>query len=232
VLELAIMVPVIVWFVRMGRLRGQGALLWGFVGAVSFYGPIFIFSRLVAPALFGTLTFDSPVSLLFGVSAGGYVLGIISCLLARRSLMRTQPKSIEFIIGALRDKNPKVRRMAAEALHHSNDARVVEPLLSALQDDDHEVRINAATALSRLKDDRTTEPFILALKDNNPDVRRIASDALGCLCDARAVAPLIPLLGEYDPNIRDAAKDALKNITGQDFGYDRAQWEVGTEGQP
>lgn len=139
--------------------------------------------------------------------------------------MQTKPPSAEPVMAALKDKDPEVRRVAAQELSRSSDAGAFEPLLTALKDDNYEVRIDAAKALFSLNDSRSVEPFIDALKDKNADMRRIASEGLATLHDKRAVGPLISLLEEdYDPNIRAAVSKALKNITNQDFGKEAAKW--------
>ncbi len=170
-IELVILIGVVIWFARMGTLKRGSGLLWGFIGAISYCGPIFVFGSLVAPAIFGTAAMDSLV-LYFGL----ILLGMSCCLIARRILMNMQPKSIESIISALKNKNPRVRRVAAEALCHSNDTRAVEPLIFALQDQDYEVRANAAKALYFMKDAKAVEPLIAAL-GMELDVSKAASDA-------------------------------------------------------
>jgi hypothetical protein len=222
-LEIGVMVSVAIWFVRMARLKRKSVLYWAFVGALSFFAPLFLFVHVIAPEIFESTMLDAGL-LLFGVPLFGFALGLASCFLAYRRLLQAQGKTIEHVVSTLKDKNPDVRRRAAQVLYHTNDPGRIEPLIAALQDDDHEVRVLAANALHSLKDPRTVEPLIQALKDVNGDVRRIVSDTLGLLRDVRGVKPLIPILDDPDPNIHDAAKRALKRITGQDFGGDRTKW--------
>lgn len=61
------------------------------------------------------------------------------------------PRAVDPLIAALRDRNSEVRAEAAEALGKIGDRKAVEPLTALLQDPSHEVRRGAETALSRLR---------------------------------------------------------------------------------
>lgn len=103
-------------------------------------------------------------------------------------------------------KDPAVRKAAAEVLGEIKDARAVEPLISALRDTHKNMRQAAAEALGKLGDIRAVEPLIGEL---GRDVRQVAAKALGLLGDARAVEPLIVALKDRDNNMRQTAAVAL-----------------------
>jgi HEAT repeat protein len=112
-------------------------------------------------------------------------------------------------LAALKDKDPKVRRQAAEALGRLGDKAAVEPLIAALKDDDRGVRWSAASALGALADNRAVEPLIAALKDQDAWVRGMVAEALGRLGDRRAVEPLRAVLKRDDGSVDESAACAL-----------------------
>ena len=71
-----------------------------------------------------------------------------------------------------------MRRAAAEALGHIDEARAVDPLLVALGDGDRMVRRAAVRALGRLGDPRAVEPLAAALAGDEWTVREEALEAL------------------------------------------------------
>src|SRR5450759_2332909 len=84
-------------------------------------------------------------------------------------------RDVKGLIKALGyQKDPAVRRAAAEALGQIGDARAVEPLIAALKDESWGVRRAAAEALGQIGDARAAEPLIAALKDPYADVRNAA----------------------------------------------------------
>jgi HEAT repeat protein len=116
------------------------------------------------------------------------------------------PRTVEPLIGALKDPNDVLRRHAADALGQIGDPRAVEPLIIFLQDNDKYVRCAAAWALGQIGDPRAVEPLIGALKDPNDVLRDASAEALGKIGDARAVEPLIAALPNW------AAINALGKI--------------------
>jgi hypothetical protein len=90
-LEIIVMIGVIGWFSRTAKSKGKSGVLWGIIGALSYYGPVLLFGRLVYPAMVkGSVTYDNQ----FGYIALGIALdlavGIGCCLLARQILISTQ----------------------------------------------------------------------------------------------------------------------------------------------
>lgn len=122
------------------------------------------------------------------------------------------PRTVEGLIIALKDKDWFVRRKAAEALKEKKDPRVVEPLIAALKDKYWMVQKEAVEALGEIKDPRAVEPLIIALKDENKDVRESAAWALGKIGAKRAVPALIEALKDEDERVRGRSADALGEI--------------------
>ena len=58
-----------------------------------------------------------------------------------------------FLVAALRDASPFVRRSAAWALGEIKDSSASEPLVALLKDSDPDVRKNAAKALVKIAEE-------------------------------------------------------------------------------
>jgi HEAT repeat protein len=148
---------------------------------------------------------------------------------ARNSLVRIGAPSVDPLIGALKDHNPRIRYNAALAFgslaREGIKALSAVPLLiEALHDEDPKVRNFAARSLGDIEDQQAVEPLIHALQDEDMGVRRDAAGALGKLKDQRAVWPLLDMLKERKPNYQFAS-EALQKITGQRFGDDLLKWQ-------
>jgi len=135
------------------------------------------------------------------------------------------PRAVEPLIEALKDKDFRVRWNAAEALGEIGDPKAVKPLIAALKDKDSTVRLYAAEALGKIKDPRAVEPLITALKDEYSEVRWHAAWSLGEIQDPRAVEPLIEALKDEDSGVRLSAAWSLEKITKEHFGREVAKWE-------
>jgi HEAT repeat protein len=61
------------------------------------------------------------------------------------------PRAVDPLIGALKDRDHEVREEAAKALGAIGDRKAVKPLNEALKDVDHKVRREAEQALVRLR---------------------------------------------------------------------------------
>jgi HEAT repeat protein len=121
------------------------------------------------------------------------------------------PRAVEPLIAALRNKDWEMLQVAVEALVKIGRP-TVGPLIAALGDEDSYVRQAAAVALGAIGDPRAVEPLSAALRDGNSYVRRAAAEALGRLGGPHAVGPLIAALRDEDERIREAAAEALGRL--------------------
>ncbi len=150
------------------------------------------------------------------------------------------PKAIPALVIALKDKNSKIRQIAAKALTElewtpQNEAQQItfyiannqlldcakygksalEELIAALEDDNPLIRLNAVRALSIINDPESVEPMIdiLHYADNDLQIREMAIISLGKSKDQRAYEPLIDVLNnEPDKELRQTAVIALGEL--------------------
>jgi HEAT repeat protein len=83
-----------------------------------------------------------------------------------------------YLIEALNDEHPEVRRTAATFLGWKDIADSVPGLIQTLQDKDESVRKAAVTALANIKDKSSVLPLMRALSDESIDIREKALEAL------------------------------------------------------
>ena len=112
---------------------------------------------------------------------------------------------------ALRHRDRRVRREAAEALRYEGPEAAPD-LILALRDEDPWVRVAAAGALGELRVSEAVPALIKALEDREWPVRADAALALGRIRDPEAVPALAVRLQDEDALVRDEAAWALRQI--------------------
>jgi HEAT repeat protein len=120
-------------------------------------------------------------------------------------------ETVAALIGVLRDKNPQVRRKAAEALGQIENP-ALKPLVATLRDDKSEVRNKASEALVAIGGLGVIQPLIAALEDKHFYTRETAAESLGKIGDECAVKPLVAALGDTYWKVRERAAEALGRI--------------------
>lgn len=126
------------------------------------------------------------------------------------------PETVPILVEALKDKDNRVRRVAARALGPHGDSYGVQALIAALNDTDKKVRGSAARSLGQLGDPASVPTLTSVLKDEDKDVRRAAADALRALGERSAVSYLIDALRDTDSQVRSAAAQALRELEDSD----------------
>jgi len=148
----------------------------------------------------------------------------VSAILALERIK--DPRAVGPLVAVLKDEYPPNRRAAVQALGTIGGDDVSEPLIAALQDEDLDVRICGVQALEKTKDPRSVEPLIaLGLRDGDATVRDFVFQALVQI-DKSAIEPLIGIVSHDEVDIRQRALEALRQITWQDFEYDRDEWQT------
>ncbi|MBF0507270.1 MAG: HEAT repeat domain-containing protein, partial [Nitrospirae bacterium] len=83
-----------------------------------------------------------------------------------------------YLIEALNDEHPEVRRTATTFLGWKDIADSIPGLIQTLQDKDESVRKSAVTALMNLKDTSSVLPLMRVLSDENIEIRQKALESL------------------------------------------------------
>lgn len=150
------------------------------------------------------------------------------------------PSSVPLFRERLTDKDPNIRRAAAEGLGRAGDTSALEPLTAAATTDPSDmVRAAMAFALQklgqnyaqRMVDAMTSSrvipqvqeyllelgppvaPAILSfLQEPEPSIRLAVADVLGFIGGDAAVAPLQAATQDRDPEVAAAAKRALERL--------------------
>jgi hypothetical protein len=94
-IELFIMIGVIGWFARTAKSKGKSGVLWGFIGAISYYGPVLLFGRVIFPKLVeGSVTYNNQFAYMVLGLVLNLAIGIGCCLLARKMLLSTEAENV------------------------------------------------------------------------------------------------------------------------------------------
>jgi len=122
-------------------------------------------------------------------------------------------RDVPFLVSALGDNKPFIRRRAACALSWIGDPCVIEPLIAGmLRDPDEMVRRDAADILERISGTRAVALLISALREDEEGVRCVAARKLGGIGALQAIEPLIGALSDVSPEVRRDAAEALGRI--------------------
>lgn len=87
-IEFIIMIFVIGWFAKTANKNGQSGVLWGLVGAASYYVPVLIFGFYIYPDMVRGSRLSHGESFKAGIFFS-LVIGIICCLLSRHMLLNS-----------------------------------------------------------------------------------------------------------------------------------------------
>ena len=120
--------------------------------------------------------------------------------------------AIKALVAALRDDSSEVREKAAEALTEMGGIPVIQQLVLALKHEHFCVREKAAESLGKIGDNRVVKPLVTALNDANWKVREKAAEALGRIGDNRAIESLVAALKDDDSDVRKKAAEALDKL--------------------
>ncbi|GJQ28635.1 MAG: hypothetical protein HBSAPP03_05190 [Phycisphaerae bacterium] len=138
------------------------------------------------------------------------------------------PLYLDLFARGITDADPGVRAASARALGLHGRADHAPLLIARLTDEDPSVREEAARALQRLHTPEAVEPLMNAMRRDREDetpVRVQAALALGQYAQARVVEQLIAAMADESLAVNASALSSLRTLTGQDFGYDRAEWQ-------
>jgi len=147
---------------------------------------------------------------------------------AVRALARFEDQRADNVIQrALKDEAPLVRQAAAGAAARRGSAGGIDGLAALMHPGiDADTRFRAAFSLWELKDLGTVPALVTGLSDANSRVRHHCAWALGDLKATAAAKPLVEALQRStDDTLKHYAAVSLKQITGQEFGFDSTKWD-------
>lgn len=121
-------------------------------------------------------------------------------------------KRKEVLIGALQDKDERIRNLAAEALEKLEIRDRLDFMVNKAETGEMLEKVRAVYALSELKGPRIIECLGKAAKDVSEDVRAAAARALGGPGDVNALQHLVEMLKDQSPIVVRAAVEALGNF--------------------
>jgi len=151
-----------------------------------------------------------------------------------------QPTSVPLFKERLTDKDPKMRRFAAEGLGRIGDASATSEMMTGVtSDESEEVRIAMAFALQKLGRNYVTrivdamdsphmvpqaQDYLIELgppvasslyphlQESDQGIREGVAEVLGLIGDDKSLVPLQAITTDKDPNVATAAKRAIDRI--------------------
>ncbi len=128
------------------------------------------------------------------------------------------------LIEALQDESSYIRWAALEGLGALRVKEAYPRVVSGLRDSSSYVRSATANALGRIGEEAAIPHLRSSLYDRNLWVRNAAARALARLGDNSGIPVLIRNLEstarERDQMVRDQADEFLREVTGENFGFD------------
>jgi HEAT repeat protein len=117
------------------------------------------------------------------------------------------------LLGALKDKSWRVRRVAVEGLSHRAAPDAIAALLASVRENHHHLGLlNSALQVLAMSDVDTLSPLVEFLNGEDADLRMQAALALGEQRDERAAPALLGALEDADANVRYHAVEALGKL--------------------
>ena len=133
-------------------------------------------------------------------------------------LSRIKPRRIiDLLVERLTDRDPSVRRCAAETLGSIGSAELLPVLIMVLmKEKETKIRSHVAISLGKIGSTEAMRPLIGVLHtDKDSDVRKSAAEALGLIGGPEALPELITVLTtDKDNQVRIGAAEALGKIKG------------------
>jgi len=128
------------------------------------------------------------------------------------------------------DEDASVRCAAARALGRAGNPKYLPNLVTALRKDPSDaVRWDAAAALADVTDPPAAHALqAAALGDSSADVRAASVKALRNVRDREVLRTMIRCLDDASFTVRYQAHASLVEMTGEDFGYESADWSSAT----
>lgn len=139
--------------------------------------------------------------------------------------------ALEPLAPVLRDRDPRLRRYAVEAVAAMGPSPATKRvLLEAATDEEFTVRVAALRGLARQPLEHAARLREALSTDPDPFVRRVAAEALGAVADRETARALVAYyeraLEEGDARGVEAADAALRRISGRRRRANLATWKA------
>ncbi|NUM35880.1 MAG: HEAT repeat domain-containing protein [Candidatus Brocadiae bacterium] len=127
---------------------------------------------------------------------------------------RKDEQGLILITKGTSDKDPRVRRLATEALGYFPFQDCVSVLMEQLKDSDKVVRLKAIESLAKIGDNSVAPALKQVIDDPSVTIRRNVSELLSNISDEKMIMTFNQLLKDDDPEVRLTATKALSKIGG------------------
>jgi len=147
------------------------------------------------------------------------------------NMYRDNEKAVDALVLLLKDQNDDLRTRAVNLVCAlDGHPRLVDPVIALLADEDSYIRRTAATGLGIMRDQRATPALRAVLHDKDALTRTQVIQAIGIMYefgegDLAVVGDVLAMLGDKEEKVREQAASSLRQLTGEDFGEDRAGWQ-------
>ena len=120
--------------------------------------------------------------------------------------------AVRELVGALTDRDARVRVRATQACGQLDDPRVVEPLSERLSDERQRVREAAANALGNIGTERALRELVPVTQADSESLRLIAVDELGQFGSVKPIVVLVRALDDDSTTVQRAAMLSLVEL--------------------
>ncbi len=125
------------------------------------------------------------------------------------------------------DPAPLVRATAVTALGRAGDPAYLDVVIEAMNDKDLRVRLDAAEALDGVHGDAAVAPLSIAARNEADDeMRARCVTALRHYKTRAVLETLLEAIDDHEYGVRLAARNALRELTGEDCGYQIGRWRA------
>ena len=127
---------------------------------------------------------------------------------------RKDERGLFLITKASVDADPRVRRLATEALGHFPCQDCVNLLMDQLRDSDKVVKLKAIDSLTKIGDNSVAPALKEVISDPSVTIRRNVTELLSSIGGEKMVITFGRILKDHDPQVRLMATKALARIGG------------------
>ncbi|MHB9134473.1 MAG: HEAT repeat domain-containing protein [Armatimonadota bacterium] len=139
------------------------------------------------------------------------IIGTLGAIASRKLHGRSDPRLVRVFMAALRDTDPRVRRITLAWVRSITDStgELGKAVIACLHDPDKVVRDAAFEALYYYRTPEARTALLALLHDGDAEVKKAAINQLDAYKDPEVVDALLPLVKDGDAEVCEYAIDAL-----------------------